>query len=200
MGPEETYELLRTVTTPVVALTSTWRGRHNGMVADSAMRASLSLRTPRVAVFIQKWNLSHEMILRSGRFVLHLLHRGQWDLIHRLGFFSGRDRDKMAEIPFRLGKLGRPVLEDCYAYLECRVVNAMDAGGSTCFLGDIVEAGRGPGEELMTAAYFRANLPGEWEPRYLERLQAAQAFADEHATPLQPVVWRGAERDEGPGR
>lgn len=197
MQPDETYELLRNLTCPVVALTSTWRGRHNGMIADSGMRASLALGVPRVAIFIQKWNLSHEMIQRSGLFVLHLLHRGQWDAIWKLGFFSGRDGDKLQEFPYRLGTLGRPVLADCYAYLECRVVNLMDAGGSSCFLADVVEAGRGPGEEVMTAAYFRANIPEAWRPRYLERLKAAQAFAEEHATPLQPVVWRGPE-PEGP--
>lgn len=198
MQPDETYELLRGLTSPIVALTCTWRGRHNAMVADSAMRASLAPRAPRVALFIQKWNLSHDWILQSGLFVMHILHRGQWDLIWKVGFFSGRERpDKLEEFPYRLGTLGRPILEDCYAYLECRVVNLMDAGGSTGFLADVVEAARGPGAEVMTAAHFRANLPAEWRPRYLERLKAAQAFAEAHATPLQPIVWTGAET-EGP--
>lgn len=197
MRPEDTYEILRNLTTPIVAITTTWRGRHNGMVADSAMRASLSPRAPRVAVFVQKWNLSHEILLRTGLFVMHILHRGQWDLIWKIGFFSGRERpDKLEAFPYRLGRLGRPVLEDCFAWLECRVVNVMDAGGSTCFLADVVEAGRGPGAEVMTGSYFRANLPEEWRPRYLERLAAAQAFAERYATALEPVVWQGPEVEE----
>lgn len=198
MRPEETYEIVRNLTTPVVALTSTWNGRHNGMIADSAMRASLSLRVPRVSVFIQKWNLSHDMILRTGRLVLHLLHREQWDLIWRLGFFSGRDAEKLKEIPHRLGVLGRPILDDCYAYLECSVVNLMDAGGSTCFLADVVGAGGGTGDDVMTAAYLRANMPESWRPVYLERLKRAQEFADEHARPLVPRTWQGPE-PEGSG-
>ena len=193
LSPDETYELLRALTSPVVAISCGAGGRVNGMVADSAVRASLSTRVPRVAVFVHKWNWSHELIFRGGAFVMHLLHRGQWELIHRWGFSSGRERDKWTGIAHRAGALGLPVLEDCYAYLECRVVNAMDAGGSTCFLADVVEAGRGPGRDVMTADYFRANLPEAWRPRYLERLKAAQAYADEHATPIRPLVWRGPE-------
>jgi flavin reductase (DIM6/NTAB) family NADH-FMN oxidoreductase RutF len=194
MSPEDTYELLRNLTSPIVALTCTLQGRHNGMIADSAMRASLSPRIPRVAVFIQKWNLSHEWLLRTGAFVMHLLHREQWDLIWRIGFFSGRERpDKLEEFPYRLGRLGRPVLRDCYAFLECRIVNLMDAGGSTAFLADVVEAGRGPRAKVMTAAHFRANLPEAWRPRYLERLEAAQEFAERHARPLESLVWQGPE-------
>ena len=197
MEPAETYELLRNLTSPIVAITTTWRGRHNGMVADSAARASLSPRAPRVAIFVQKWNLSHEILLRTGVFVMHVLHRGQWDLIWKIGFFSGRERpDKLEEFRYRLGRLGRPVLGDCFAWLECRIVNVMDGGANTCVLADVVEAGRGPGADVMTAAHFRANLPAEWRPRYLERLAVAQAIAERYATPLEPLVWQGPEVEE----
>lgn len=196
MSPEDTYELLRNLTSPIIALTSTWRGRHNGMITDSVIRASLSLRVPRIAVVIHRWNWSHDLVLRSGAFVLHLLHREQWDVVRALGFESGRERDKMVGLRYRLGRLGRPVLTDCYAYLECRVANVMDVGGSTMFLGDVVEADRGPGAEVMTAAYFRANQPAEWRAQYVKRLKAAQAFADAHATPLLPFHWTGPEEPQ----
>lgn len=193
MTPEETYELLRNLTTPVVAITVEWQGKRNGMIADSAMRASLSKQTPRVSVLIHKWNLSHDLIRHSGRFALHLLHTRQFDVVYKLGFASGRDRDKLSDIPYRISAEGCPILEDCYAYLLCRVVNLMDAGGATCYLADVVAAGRGPGRKVMTAQYLRTKLPTKWLEPFLTRLKEAQEFSDTHSYPLRALSWPGVE-------
>jgi flavin reductase (DIM6/NTAB) family NADH-FMN oxidoreductase RutF len=195
VSSDDTYQLLRQLTTPVVAITSHHAGKRNGMIIDSAIRASIVPTVPRLAMFIHKFNLSHDLIYQSGCFVLHLLRQDQFELIHRLGFFHGGDRDKLAEIPHRLGRLGAPVLDECYAHFECRVVNAMDTGSSTCFLGDVVEVGYGataaPQGEVMTAPYFRSHLPASWGTAYQEQLAAAQAFARERSRDIRPVVWRG---------
>jgi len=70
----------------------------------------------------------------------------------------------------------------------------MDTGSSTCFLGDIVEVGHGAGSQptgtVMTAAYFRANMPSQWRPEYEALLAAAQRFAAERSRQIKPVVWR----------
>jgi flavin reductase (DIM6/NTAB) family NADH-FMN oxidoreductase RutF len=180
--PAETYQLLRNLTSPLVAITSAADGERNGMIADSAIRASLAPRHPRVAFFCHKFNHSHELIDRGGGFVLHLLRDDQWELIHRLGFASGREGDKLAGVAHAPGATGLPVLADCYAAFECRLANRMDAGASTFELGDVVAVHR---RELtgrvMTAAHFRAYLPVEWRPEYEANLARAQAFADAHA-------------------
>ena len=195
VSPDDTYQLLRNLTTPVVAITSEHDGRGDGMIIDSAIRASIVPSIPRIAMFIHKFNDSHDLIFASGRFVLHLLRQDQFDLIHRLGFVHRRERDKLAEIPHRPGRLGAPVLDECYAHFECRVVNAMDTGSSTCFLGDVVEVGFGaaaePRGEVMTAAYFRANVPPQWREEYVRLLQVAQADGLELSRNIRPLVWRG---------
>jgi len=197
-SPDQTYQLLRHLTSPLVAITSELGGRRNGMISDAAIRASIVPTVPRLSVYIHKFNYSHDLIFDTGRFVLHLLHTKQFDLIHRLGFFSGRDRDKLADIPHRLGTLGAPVLDDCHAHFECRVVNAMDTGSSTCFLADVVAVGFGsataPRGEVMTAAYFRANLSAEWRPDYERLLKAAQEFALARSRDIKPVIWPGLAR------
>jgi flavin reductase (DIM6/NTAB) family NADH-FMN oxidoreductase RutF len=194
LPPDQTYQLLRQLTSPVVAVTSERAGKRNGMISDSAVRASIVPAVPRLSVYVHKFNYSHDMIFDTGRFVLHLLHTGagQFDLIHRLGFFSGREQDKLADIPHRLGVLGVPVLEDCHAYFECRVANVMDTGSSTCFLGDVVEVGvgAGSGAEVLTAAHFRANIPPAWRADYEAQLKTAQAFALARSRDIQPVIWR----------
>ena len=192
--PDEAYQLLRHLTSPVVAITSEHVGKRNGMIIDSAIRASIVPTMPRLAMFIHKFNLSHDLIFGSGQFVVHLLRQDQFDLIHRLGFTHGTDHDKLAGIPCRAGRLGPPVLDDCYAHFECRIVNAMDTGSSTCFLADVVEVGYGaaaaPRGEVMTAPFFRSNIPESWHAEYVQQLAAAQQFARERSGDIRAVVWR----------
>src|SRR5438094_6911941 len=109
MRPDETYQLLRNLTSPVVAITSERDGKRNGMISDSAVRASIVPAIPRVSVYIHKFNYSHDLVFDTGRFVLHLLRDDQFELVHRLGFSSGRTRDKLADVPHRRGVLGAPV-------------------------------------------------------------------------------------------
>src|SRR6059036_1240444 len=191
LQPDQIYQLLRNLTSPVVAITSERGGKRNAMIADSAVRASIVPTIPRVSVYIHKFNYSHDLIFERGRFVLHLLRDDQFELIHRLGFASGRTRDKLAGVPHRLGTLGVPVLDECYAHFECRVANVMDTGSSTCFLGDVVEVGygasKGPSGTVMTAAYFRANMPPAWREEYEALLEAAQRFAAERSRDIKPV-------------
>ena len=202
VGPDDTYQLLRNLTSPVVAITSEHGGQRDGMIIDSAIRASIVPTIPRLAMFIHKFNDSHDLIFASGRFVLHLLRQDQFALIHQLGFVHRREKDKLAEVPHHPGRLGAPVLDECYAHFECRVVNAMDTGSSTCFLGDVMEVGYGaaaaPRGEVMTAAYFRANVPDEWRDDYVRLLKVAQTAGLEMSRNIQPLVWQGAKA-EGPG-
>jgi len=195
LPPDQTYQLLRNLTSPVVAVTSERDGKENGMISDGAIRASIVPTVPRLSVYVHKFNFSHDLIFDTGRFVLHLLHTKQFDLIHRLGFVSGRDRDKLADVPHHRGVCGAPVLDDCWAHFECQVANVMDTGSSTLFLGDVVEVGFGGGNapqgEVMTAAYFRANMPAAWRKEYQAGLEMAQRFAEERSRHIVPVVWRG---------
>jgi flavin reductase (DIM6/NTAB) family NADH-FMN oxidoreductase RutF len=160
------------------------------MISDSAVRASISPNVPRLSVYIHKWHLSHDMIWNSGRFGIHLLHHGQLDLVHALGFVSGRERDKLATIPHRMGEIGVPVLADCYAAFELRVLNTMDAGYATHFLGHVEASHRGPGSEILTAAWFRANLPGAWQAEWLANYRKAQDEIESHST-IQDRRWTG---------
>jgi len=174
LPPDETYELLRNLTSPVVAITCRRGTKSNGMISDGAIRASIVPDIPRLGIFIHKPNYSHDIIYETGRFGLHVLHAGQADLVHALGFFSGRDRDKLAGIPHRLGPLDLPVLEDCYCWFACEVSNVMDTGSSTFFLGEVRETGRGPGTEVLEPAALRAGLPESVIREYMSKLAIAQ--------------------------
>jgi len=198
LQPDLTYQLLRNLTSPVIALTSERKGKENGMISDAAVRASIVPTVPRLSVYIHKFNYSHDMVYETGRFALHLLHTRQFDVVRRLGFFSGRDQDKLTGIPHHSGKLGLPILDECFAHFECSVANVMDTGSSTLFLGDVVAVGCGaaaglePRGELLTATHFRTNMPAEWRIEYEAKLKDAQQMAAEMSRHIKPVVWKSS--------
>jgi flavin reductase (DIM6/NTAB) family NADH-FMN oxidoreductase RutF len=55
-----------------------------------------------------------------------------------LGFRSGRDVDKLAEIPWRPGATGAPLLGEALAYVEARIARTLDAEDVTVVLADVV--------------------------------------------------------------
>ena len=96
---------------------------------------------PRVAVQIYKRNFSHEMIYETGAFALNFLRKDQLEPIRDFGLVSGRDVEKLADVPYELKSSGCPILADCWGYMDCRVINAMDGGDMTCFLAEVLEGG-----------------------------------------------------------
>ena len=191
MALDPGYVQLRFLTTPIVAVTSSAGGRHNGMISNSAQRASLVPSYPRISVYISKPNYTHDLVYGSGVFGIHLLRTDQWDLIWHLGLQSGRDVDKLATVDHHIGETGCPLLEDCLTAFECRVANAMDAGAATFFLGDVVSVRNGPPGPVMTSDYYRQHIPADRKKQYEDRLIAAQGYLEPLARNVERKVWPG---------
>lgn len=151
---------------PLMAITSAHEGRRSGQIAVAASGASILPERPRVLVALWKANYTHELVQASGTFVLHLLRPSQFELVRRLGFRSGRAGDKLAGMRLRTGVTGSPILLDTLAYVECRVVRAMDGDDMTSFLADVVDGARLHEGAPMTWPECRAQLPPDWLAEY----------------------------------
>ncbi|MGQ0815690.1 MAG: flavin reductase family protein [Gemmatimonadota bacterium] len=192
MSFDPVYTLLRNLTSPVVAITTSAGGRRNGFIVNSAQRASLVPIIPRVSIYVSKTNFSHDLIYRSGVFGLHLLRNDQWDLIWEFGLNSGRDHDKLAAYETVGGVTGCPMLKDCMAGFECKIVNAMDTGASTFFLGEVVNVVEGQPGPVMSSEYFREHMPPERRRQYEDNLKTAQReLAEMTRTVDRTKVWPG---------
>lgn len=175
-GQGSTYQLLRHLTLPVAAITTSAAGRRNGLIVNSAQRASLVPDLPRISLYISKTNFSHDLIHASGLIGVHLLRNDQWDVIRALGLRSGRDvEDKFESLDTRSGRTGIPMLSDVLAAFECRVINAMDAGAATFFLADVIDVQSGAAGDVMTSTHFRAAAPADLLEEYESRLRLAQS-------------------------
>ena len=122
-------------------------GRINAQVANAMIQSSL---TPvRLAVSINKQNLTHELIEQGGWFSVSVLEEETpLKFIGTFGFKSGRENDKFAGVEYRLGESGCPLItEHGLSIYEAKVVDKADAVTHTIFVGEvslaeIVKAGR----------------------------------------------------------
>lgn len=186
------YALLRHLTLPVVAITTSAGGVSNGFIVNSAQRASLVPTSPRISLYVSKPNFSHRLVYESGLFTLHLLRTDQWDVIRALGLRSARDvPDKLDDLDTRTGVTGCPILDDCIASFECRVINAMDAGGSTFFLGDVVDIREDEPGDVLTSGYFRQHAPPDLLAQYEAGLAMAQQILEPISRTITTRPWPG---------
>lgn len=162
--------LLSLLWTPIVAVTASWEGKRNGQIAVSTIGASIVPDRPRLFVQLYKTNLTHELVSNSSALAINLLRDDQLDLVHRLGFVSGRDVEKLAEIPHALGPSGSPVLTDCLGWLDCRVVTRMDTGDSTGFLAELVSGRRVSEGAPLFWREARARMPEAWRQEWEEKI------------------------------
>ena len=156
---------------PLAAVTSHWQGRDNVQIAVAIAAASIVPERPRVVVQLYKTNLSYDMVLSSGVFALNFLRPDQLDLIGDFGLVSGREKDKLAGVGTKAGSSGSPLLTDCFGYLDCRVINAMDGGDMTCFLADVLDGKTLAQGDPLWWRDARRELPRQW----LERWEAKQS-------------------------
>lgn len=134
--------------TPLVAVTAAHAGQRSGQIAVSVHGASIVPTRPRLTAALWKRNLTHDLVLASGSFGVHLLRDDQDELVYRLGLRSGHDGDKLGGLAISSGETGAPLLTDCLAWYECRLLNQMDGGDMTVFLGEVVALGGGGGAPL----------------------------------------------------
>ena len=164
--------LMSLLWSPMAAVTSHWQGKLNAQIAVAISAASIVPARPRLLVQIYKGNHSHELIHSSGALALNFLRRGQIHLIQAFGLVSGRDTDKLAGLAYRLNASGSPILDDCWAYLDCRVVNAMDGGDMTCFLVDVLEGDIINEEGPLWWRDARREMPPEWLEEWDSKITA----------------------------
>ena len=108
---------------PVVMITSAAGERCN--VMSAAWVAPLDFDPPKVMVVIDKKAYTRELVEASGEFVLNIPCRAIAAKVITAGSSSGRDGDKLANIGLATAKasqVGAPLLDECVAWLECKVI------------------------------------------------------------------------------
>jgi flavin reductase (DIM6/NTAB) family NADH-FMN oxidoreductase RutF len=129
--------------------------KFNGQIANTLFQ--ITSEPPTIAVSINKNNLTHEFIRQSRVFTASALSQNTpLSFIGRFGFKSGRETDKLEGVKYRVGKTGAPVVtENAVAYIEAEVLQEVDVGTHTIFVGKVVESAILNDEVCMTYEYYQ---------------------------------------------
>jgi flavin reductase (DIM6/NTAB) family NADH-FMN oxidoreductase RutF len=98
---------------------------------------------PMAACAIGRKMYSAEIIEEAGEFVVNVPGRELDDEVYYCGGHSGRDVDKFAATgltPLPARHLDAPIIAECLAHMECRVVQTVKAGEKTLFVAEVLDA------------------------------------------------------------
>jgi flavin reductase (DIM6/NTAB) family NADH-FMN oxidoreductase RutF len=153
ISPEEFRQVMRHWASGVTVVTTRRKGGIHGMTASSF--SSVSLHPPLILVCVDRRNRTHEHVQEQGVFAVHILAEGQEELSRQCAGRYGEVGNELHDVAYQEGKSGAPILEECLAYLECRLVHSFDGGDHTIFVGEVIDTGGlGNGRPLL---YFEGD-------------------------------------------
>ncbi|HKZ93652.1 MAG TPA: flavin reductase family protein [Candidatus Bathyarchaeia archaeon] len=102
-----------------------------------------SFKPPMVVISIAPRRFSHKMIEETGEFVVNV---PTMDIVKETlfcGRISGSACDKFKEAPLTplpAKRVRSPIIKECVAHLECKVVEKIKTGDHTLFVGEVISA------------------------------------------------------------
>ncbi len=171
-------------------VSSAHEGKKSSQIANTVFQVTSS--PCRIAVSLNKENLTHEVVSRSRAFGVSILDESApMSFIGLLGFKSGRDTDKWKDVAFETGPAGCPLVTDhALAVLEARVTGTLDAGTHTIFLGELTAAKvLKAGTPLTYVAYheLKKGKAPRTAPTYREETEAAPPRSEKGTSSMKYV-------------
>ena len=155
MSEESIKDALSRMPYGFYAITSKDDSDVNLMVANWLTQVSFSPRL--VALGLQKSSHSHGVISRGGVFAVNIFNQADSDAVMGLTKGRAKNPDKVSQATFSASPtIGCPVVEGAAAYIECKVVQIVDAGGDHDIViaevvgADVMKEGKAPDTLSLT--------------------------------------------------
>jgi ferric-chelate reductase [NAD(P)H] len=161
MTLEVDRKALRDLSYGLYIVTSFKGNRLNGQIVNTVIQVTSV--PPRVAVIVNKKNLTHEFIMKSRIFGVSVLEESApMTFFGPFGFKSGRDVDKLAKVSFKNGSTGCPLItEHCLSVMEAEVIDRIDLGSHSIFVADVISSEVLKAGQPMTYHYYHHQLKGK---------------------------------------
>ncbi len=133
---------------PVILVTTSLKGRAN--VMTMAWYTMLDFKPPLIACVMGKTNLSFEALKKTGECVIAIPAAKMAGKVVNVGSSSGKEVDKFAK--FKLTALpakavDAPLIGECFANIECRVVDKKMVEKYDLFILEAVKAWIDPAQK-----------------------------------------------------
>jgi flavin reductase (DIM6/NTAB) family NADH-FMN oxidoreductase RutF len=115
----------------------------DGRVAAATVNwvTQASFDPPLVVVAVKADSHSHAIIKDSKAFALNVLGKEQKDIAYTFFKPLEREGDSIGGQKFRAGSLGAPIFENVPGYIECTLVDTVEKGDHSVFIGEVKDAG-----------------------------------------------------------
>jgi len=141
---------------PVVLLTTAYQGRPN--VMSMSWHTMLEFEPPLVGCVVSNRNFSFEALRASRECVINIPTVTIADAVVRCGNVSGRRQDKFAAFGLttvRAAQVAAPLIDECYANLECRVIDTALVVKCNFFVLEVVKAWVDPAARAPRTLHHR---------------------------------------------
>jgi flavin reductase len=124
---------------------------------------SVSADPPSALIIVNRSNRSHATIENTKRFAVNVLANDQQ---HLAAHFASRASDPFLNVPHAIGSVGCPLIEGATACIECVVIQEVDVGTHTIFVGKIVGTTKSNRDPLLYHEGQYHELARREEPGY----------------------------------
>ncbi len=138
--------------------------KDNGCIINTVNQVTDAPR--RIAISVNKANLTHDMICSTGIFNLNVLQQlgGNRSTFRRFGFRSGRDAEKFAGQAHAARENGLAVVSPVNAVISAKVVSSVDLGTHTLFVAEVEDRDPPPATPASPITYYQANIKPKPQP------------------------------------
>jgi flavin reductase (DIM6/NTAB) family NADH-FMN oxidoreductase RutF/rubredoxin len=167
------FEALFKISYGLYIVSSGNKNKGNGFISNTFFQ--VTSEPPRFASCCNKDNFTAEMIKETAAFSVSVIHKDtDPEIISRFGYKTGKDIDKLSGLNVKYGETGVPiVLNDCIAFLECKVVQTIDVGTHYMFIGELLQSEIvDDTKEALTYLYYRQARKGaapKNAPTYIDK-------------------------------
>jgi flavin reductase (DIM6/NTAB) family NADH-FMN oxidoreductase RutF len=126
---------------PIVLVSSAWKGETNVMTMGWHM--IMEAEPSRIGCYIWTANHSFEMVRRSKECVINVPTVELARTVVRIGNCSGREVDKLSKFKLTASpgeEVEAPLIDECYASFECRLVDSSLIKKYSLFVLEVVKA------------------------------------------------------------
>ena len=143
---------------PIVLVSSAWSGKMNIMTMGWHMVMGFSPSL--IGCYIWEQNHSFEMVRKSRECVINIPTEDLAPKVVDIGNSSGRDVDKFQK--FKLSavpsaRVGAPIIGECYANFECKLVDSSLIGKYGLFVLEVVRAHAATSPQYPRTIHYRGD-------------------------------------------
>jgi flavin reductase (DIM6/NTAB) family NADH-FMN oxidoreductase RutF len=146
---------LRTLTYGLYIVTVSAGSQRNAMPASWVSQVSYD--PPRIMVAIKKTRRTHRMLTEAGAFGLMVVQKGKEEEF--ASFKIDDAQKKFSGRSVAVADTGAPLLPDYLAVFDLKLVDTVDAGDHSLFIGEVLSAGlSAPGVPATTLDYGKTYI------------------------------------------